>query len=284
MQGNSPQISIVMSAYNAEEYVGEAIDSIIRQSFPDYECIIVNDGSTDGTKGIVRSYNDDRIIFVENNHDFIASLNMGMKMARGKYIARMDADDIMHPDRLKIQYAIMETEPSITVCGTWMNIFGDNIPNRSFGIGNGLIKFPLLMLLPKCFIFNPSTMIRSEFLKKHRIHYKKEYIYAEDYKLWVEIAMQGGVFYIESQPLVNYRVSKSQVTKRKRDEQKAASKFISSEILLFLLDKNSVKYPELTAYYNSLLELHEIGLISFSEMLQMTHRILQINKNRLSLA
>ena len=283
-KAHSPKISVVMSAYNVEKYIREAIDSIVNQSFTDFECIIVDDGSTDGTKDTIRSYDDKRILLVENKHDFIASLNMGMKMATGKYIARMDADDIMHPDRLKIQHSIMETEPSITVCGTWMNIFGENISKRAFGIGNGLIEHPLLMFLKRCFIANPSTMVRSDFLRKHRIRYEKEYIHAEDFKFWVEVAKHRGVFYVESQPLVNYRISENQVTKRKREEQKTTSERISREILYYLLDKNSEKYPELATFLNSLLELHEKEFINFTEMLQIAHRILHTNKNRLALA
>ena len=92
----TPAISIVMPAYNAEMYIREAIDSVICQSFPDFECIVVDDGSTDGTRDIIRAYHDKRIVLLENKHDFIASLNLGMDAARGRYIARMDADDIMH--------------------------------------------------------------------------------------------------------------------------------------------------------------------------------------------
>ena len=280
----NPVISVVMSAYNVEKYIREAIDSIVNQSFADFECIIVDDGSTDKTKEIIRSYDDKRIILVENKHDFIESLNMGMKRAKGKYIARMDADDIMHPDRLKIQHSIMETERSIAVCGTWMNIFGENISKRAFGIGNGLIEHPLLMFLKRCFIANPSTMIRSDFLRKHRIQYEKEYIYTEDFKFWVEVAKHRGVFYVESQPLVNYRISENQVTKRKREEQKTTSERISREILNYLLERNKEKHSELADFLQSLLKLHESDFISFTEMLQIAHRILHTNKNRLSLA
>ena len=281
---NNPEISVVMPVYNAEKYVKEAIDSIINQSFTDFECIIVDDGSTDKTKEIIRSYDDKRIILVENKHDFIASLNMGMKMATGKYIARMDADDIMHPDRLKIQHSIMETEPSIAVCGTWMNIFGENISKRVLGIGNGLIEHPLLMFLKRCFIANPSTMVRSDFLRKHRIRYEKEYIYAEDFKFWVEVAKHRGVFYVESQPLVNYRISENQVTKRKREEQKTTSERISREILNYLQDKNKDFYPELTIHFNSLLRLQEKELIDFAKILHISYEMFATNKNRLILA
>ena len=121
-------ISLVTPTYNTERYIREAIDSILCQSFTDFECIVVDDGSTDNTRDIIRSFDDRRIVLIENKHDFIGSLNLGLDTARGRYIARMDADDIMHPDRLKIQHTIMETEPSITVCSTWMRQFGENVP------------------------------------------------------------------------------------------------------------------------------------------------------------
>lgn len=114
------QISVIMAAYNAEKYIGEAIESTLGQSFSDLEIIIVDDGSTDATRSIVRSYPDERLKLIENKHDYIGSLNIGLKTASGKYIARMDADDIMHIDRLKIQYAIMEEDPRTTICSSWI--------------------------------------------------------------------------------------------------------------------------------------------------------------------
>lgn len=284
MQERNPQISVVISAYNAEKYVREAIDSIINQSFTDFECIIVDDGSTDKTKEIIKSYEDKRIVFIENNHDFIASLNKGMKMAKGKYIARMDADDIMHPDRLKIQYTIMETEPSITVCGTWMVQFGEGIAADSIARRTaGLVKLPLLHFLRENFVFHPTVMIRKEFIIQNQLQYEN-YPYAEDLKLWSEIAKKGGTFYIEDMPLLSYRISKSQVSEQNREEQQTTAERILCENLRYLFDRNSEEHPELSTLLNSCLQLHEKELISFGEILQMAHRILYTNKSRLTLA
>lgn len=280
---NNPEISVVMPVYNAEKYVKETIDSIINQSFTDFECIIVDDGSTDKTKEIIRSYDDQRIVLIENKHHFIASLNKGMKRAKGKYIARMDADDTMHPDRLKIQHSIMETEPGITVCGTWMTRFGEGIAADSVARNiAGLIELPLLQFLRGNFVFHPTAMIRKNFLIQNQLQYE-DYPCAEDFKLWSEMAKRGGVFYIENQPLLHYRISDSQVSKQKREEQKATTERILLENLKYLLDKNSENYPELATFLNSLLELHEKEFINFTEMLQIVHRILHTNKNRLIL-
>jgi len=280
----NPEISVVMPVYNAEKYVKEAIDSIINQSFTDFECIIVDDGSTDKTKEIIRSYDDKRIILVENKHDFIESLNMGMKRAKGKYIARMDADDMMHPDRLKIQYSMMEAEPSITVCGSWMTRYGERVAADYIAQNlAGLIELPLLQFLRGNFVFHPTAMIRKNFLIQNQLQYE-DYPCAEDLKLWSEIAKRGGVFYIEDQPLLHYRISDSQISKQKKEEQKATTERILLENLKYLLDKNSENYPELATFLNSLLELHEKEFINFTEMLQIVHRILHTNKNRLILA
>ena len=195
-----PEISVVMSAYNVEKYIADAIRSVLRQTFRDYEFIIVNDGSTDRTAKIIGSFRDRRIKVITNDkHDFIGSLNMGMAAARGNYIARMDSDDIMHIDRLKIQYAIMRNNPEIDVCTSWMTLFGDraNVGQVSKTL-SGIVEMPLVHLLSRNIFFNPTSMIRSEFIRNHNIKYE-HYDFAEDYKWWMEMARLGATFYVEPQ-------------------------------------------------------------------------------------
>ena len=107
-----PKISVVMPAYNAEKYIGEAIESILNQTFKDFEFIIINDGSVDHTKEIIREYNDPRIVLLENdkNRGIVLSLNKGLDAATGKYIARMDADDIATKDRLEKQLEFLQVK------------------------------------------------------------------------------------------------------------------------------------------------------------------------------
>lgn len=280
MSKNVP-ISIVMPVYNAEQYIREAIDSIINQSFIDFECIIINDGSTDKTKDIIKSYDDKRIILIDNKHDFISSLNLGLKTAKGKYIARMDADDIMHPDRLKIQYHIMETEQTITVCGTCMTQFGENVPPnmvlRSF---SGLVEYPLLMFLQGNFVFHPTVLIRKSFLRAHSLEYQN-YSYAEGYKLWIEIAKNKGSFYIESQPLLNYRISENQVTKQKNKEQKNTAEKIQLETLQYLLDNTSKYSTELKSLLRVLTQLKDKELITNKMLIDFIQMV--FNKNKIKL-
>lgn len=110
-------ISVCMSMYNVAPYVGECIDSILAQTFEDFELLIVDDGSDDDSAAIVRSYTDKRIKLIEREHDYIASLNYLLSHATGKYIARMDADDIMLPNRLERQFTYMETHPGVDILG-----------------------------------------------------------------------------------------------------------------------------------------------------------------------
>lgn len=274
----SPEISIVMPAYNAQDYIREAIDSIIGQSFTNFECIIVDDGSTDNTRDIIQSYDDKRIILLENEHDFIGSLNWGLRESKGRYIARMDTDDVMQPDRLKIQYAIMEQEPSITVCGTWMSPFGKRITKgavvRSF---SGQIENPLLLLLKDNIIFHPTAMIRAKFIKDNNLNYEY-YDYAEDYKLWLEIAKKGGLFYVESQLLLFYRVSEHQVSTFKKEEQIETSDRIRKEVLDFIIKSSDYKGSSYEAIYSVMKLAKQENIMEDEDIFRFFYNIFQKNR------
>lgn len=277
------EISIVMPAYNAEQYICKAIDSILCQSFTDFECLIIDDGSTDSTRDIIRSYDDERIVLIENKHDFIGSLNLGLETARGKYIARMDADDMMHVDRMKIQYTIMEEYPDIVICGTWMNNFGLNLQaNNIVGTVSGLIENPILKFMKGNFLYHPTAMIRTAFLREHALKYEK-YLYAEDFKLWTEVAKLSGQFYIENQPLLYYRISDNQVSNKNSKEQKTTTEIIITEITEYLIEQNKQEYPELFEVYNSFCELKEKQLFTKYEISAFFQNLFSKNEKMLNL-
>jgi glycosyltransferase involved in cell wall biosynthesis len=123
----SPYVTVLMPVYNTEMYLKEAIDSILNQTFRDFEFIVINDGSTDSTSDIIESYSDPRIIYLQNekNLGVATSLNKGLSIAKGTYIARMDGDDVSRCDRLEKQVAFMDANPEIGVCGTWLETIGD---------------------------------------------------------------------------------------------------------------------------------------------------------------
>jgi hypothetical protein len=120
------KVSVLLTAYNAETYLRPAIDSILGQTLADFELIIINDGSKDGTDAIVRSYTDPRIVYhPQENHGLARSLNIGLKLARGEYIARMDADDISTPDRLELQAHYLDQQADVAVVGGSYEVFDD---------------------------------------------------------------------------------------------------------------------------------------------------------------
>lgn len=236
-------VTVLMLTYNADKYVAEAIESVLKQSFEDWELIIVDDGSTDNTVDIIRSYTDSRIRLICNEHDFLGSLNLGLQEATGKYIARMDADNIMHPDRLKIQYNIMEEKSEITVCGSWIIVFGENRQSFLPSLFKGKLDNVFIILLKHNPLFHSTVMLRKDFLNANNLRYE-HYKHAEDYKLWFEIAKRGGVFFIEDQPLLYYRLNDRQVSKLYAEEQKQTSFNIRNEVFEYLINKTK-KYQSI---------------------------------------
>lgn len=214
---NQPLISIMLCSYNSAQFIKDAINSVLAQSFTDFEFIIVNDGSTDNTLDIMRSYTDSRIKIINCSHNYINSLNKGMQACRGKFIARMDADDKIAYNRLEYQIRVMQENPEITVCFSWGQTFGE-FEEPIGHCARGKVENPYFWFVTGNYLMHPSAMIRKSFLKKHHIQYK-DYPYAEDYKLWTDITRLGGTFYIIPQQLLFYRVGNSQVSVKFREIQ-----------------------------------------------------------------
>ena len=230
-----PEITILMPVRNGEKYIKESIDSILKQTFTDFELLIMDDGSTDRTVERIERYTDERIRLIRRKHNFIRDLNEGLELALGAYIARMDADDIMHTERLRIQLKRMKKNPNITVCGTWAKIFSDKGNERNvFHFGHEIICEPVLELLKYNMLLHPSVMVKKEFLFNHHIKYQN-YPYVEDYKLWFDIAKAGGILFVEPQELLMFRRSDTQVTVTKKKEMSLGSIRLRKEILLYLL-------------------------------------------------
>ena len=230
-----PEITILMPVRNGEKYIKESIDSILKQTFTDFELLIMDDGSTDRTVERIERYTDERIRLIRRKHNFIRNLNEGLELALGAYIARMDADDIMHTERLRIQLKRMKKNPNITVCGTWAKIFSDKGNERNvFHFGHEIICEPVLELLKYNMLLHPSVMVKKEFFFNHHIKYQN-YPYVEDYKLWFDIAKAGGILFVEPQELMMLRRSDTQVTVTKKEEMFLGSIRLRKEILLYLL-------------------------------------------------
>jgi len=223
-----PQVSVCMSMYNASKHLRECIDSVLSQTFENFEFIIVDDGSTDDSVNIVASYNDDRIRLVRNNHDYINSLNLLLDEAQGKYIARMDADDVMMSERLQIQYDYMENHASVDLVASGMNYIGGRIKAYEPPVINRCLN-PKDML-QNCCIAHPTVFVKTDVIRRYGLQYREEYKYAEDYKLWVDMLMCGLHLVNLNVPLINYRVSHSQISHVKSDIQTSISCKIQNEL------------------------------------------------------
>jgi glycosyltransferase involved in cell wall biosynthesis len=201
-------VSVVMPCYNAEKTIREAIDSVLNQTLTKFEFIIIDDGSTDETVDIIKSYKDRRIVLLENGHNYIESLNAGMRRASSNYIARMDADDVMATDRLQTQYDYMQTHKEIDVLGSGMRFFGDR--DAIFSPPAGNISFASMLDCNR--IAHPTVMIRRESLKRLQEMYREEYIYAEDYDLWLRMLEAGMTLHNIPDVLLHYRKHANQIT------------------------------------------------------------------------
>lgn len=206
---NIPPVSVCMSMYNASKYLRECIDSVLAQTFKDFEFLIVDDGSTDDSVEIVQSYHDSRIRLIKNKHDYIGSLNILLDEARGKYIARMDADDVMMPERLKIQFEYMESHGNIDVLATSAILLDTEERVCDYADCVTVSKQDLLYSNP---IIHPTTFMRVSTLKLHNLKYEESFKYAEDYRLWTLYLMKSLKIDILSYTGIKYRTSQNQTS------------------------------------------------------------------------
>jgi len=203
---NEPIISVVMAVYNSEKYIREAVDSILNQTFRNFEFIIINDGSTDKTQEILESYNDPRIVLTHQKHmGLTKSLNKGIALAKGKYIARQDADDISLPDRLEKQIEFLELHKDISLIGTAAKI----IDIRGFYLKT--IKYPTdhsslrIAIKHSNHFWHGSVMFRKQnFFELGG--YQEILFTAQDYDLWLRFVEKFKVANL-SDPLYKYRLN-----------------------------------------------------------------------------
>jgi glycosyltransferase involved in cell wall biosynthesis len=216
----NPETTVLMSVYNSEEFLKEAIDSILNQTYRDFEFLIINDGSNDSSEDILLSYGDCRIRLISNerNIGLAKSLNKGLKLAKGKYIARIDSDDIALPERLKKQVSFLNAHPEVGIVGTACILIDNH--NRVLGIN----RFPIndlqirwVSLLTNPFA-HPTVVIRRDSLIKNGLSYLESFHASQDYDLWVRLLKftRGANL---NEPLIRYRVHDNNITNRFRETQ-----------------------------------------------------------------
>jgi len=211
-----------MPVYNASGFLVEAVNSIIDQTFTDWELIVVNDGSTDNSEAIIKKYNDSRIKYYRNekNEGLIYTLNKAIGLSNGKYIVRMDADDIALPERLQLQYDFLSRNKEYAMCGgnaIVINGEGDNIGKIVNLQSDEYLRIHLLFSVP---FIHPSVMIRAGILKNNL--FDPAYKHAEDYELWCRIADDYKIANLNMN-LLRYRWHNTNVSvlnQKKQDEVK----------------------------------------------------------------
>ena len=216
------RVSVIMGVYNGERYLPDAIKSILDQTLTDFEFIIINDGSTDRSREIVMSFSDPRIKPVDNekNLGLVATLNRGLELANGKYIARMDADDIALPNRLQRQVDYMEQHPEMVVSGTSVELFNDAEVHSIWKVTVDPRSIAMQLLFVPCFC-HPSAILRGEVIRKHQIRYSKDYVHAEDYELWIRLLRSGFNIGNLSEVLLRYRMHGLNIGMTKKSDQLA---------------------------------------------------------------
>ena len=215
MSVDLPKVSVLMSVYNGEKYIEKAIESILNQTFRDYELIIINDGSTDSTSTILSRYEkaEDRIsVYHQANQGVGASRNRGCQIAQGKYIAVMDSDDISLPERLAKEIHYMEAHPEISVLGTWVECIDKDDKQVSvwqYPTAPGVIGWCLFFT--DC-LAHSSVMMRRDFIEQLGF-YRPEFAQAEDYDLWARASFVSRIANLP-EILVRYRSWEGGLTSR----------------------------------------------------------------------
>ena len=191
--GAPPTVSVLMPVYNGERYLRAAVDSILGQSFADFEFVIVDDGSTDGTRDILEGIDDPRLRVISNerNVGVTRTLNIGLEAARGRYIARLDADDVAHPQRLARQVAFLEANADVVLLGSGYDAVDES------GVVVERIRRPLSdaefrwMALLHAPVIHPSVMFRAWLIHDLGLRYDASLITGQDYDMWVRMLAQG---------------------------------------------------------------------------------------------
>ena len=259
----NPKATVLMPAYNAEAYIREAIESVLSQTFSDFEFLIINDGSQDSTADIVRSFHDPRIVFADNkdNAGVIARLNQGLSLALGEYIARIDSDDVWSDrEKLAKQIGFLDQNPGyglLGTLGTAIGKSGEKLFPLDFPLGDADIRKSFL--IRNCFI-NCSAVLRKSLLEKSG-GYDPSEKHAEDYGLWLRL---GNVSKIANLPesMVCYRVTP--------EGDSLSNNIRSIRNSIMLAKKHRHSYPSYFAamakWHAKLLILRMIGIGRFTEL------------------
>ncbi len=221
----TPIVSVLMSVHNGQDFLREAIESILNQTYRDFEFIVVDDASTDNSLNILKSFSDPRlkILEVEKNIGLVDALNLALKQAKGKYVARMDADDVSYPDRFAQQVARMVDEPNLVLLGTsydCIDVSGCILRNHALKTDNDNLQKELIKEGNQ--FGHPTVMMRSQTVKSIGGYRKLAGPYSQDYDLWLRLSEIGKIANL-SNSLLAYRIHDKQLSVNKLFKQRLAA-------------------------------------------------------------
>jgi hypothetical protein len=222
-------VTVLMSVFNGQRYLREAVESILGQTFEDFELLVVNDGSTDASRAILDSYRDPRLRIVEHatNLGLSRSLNRGIAQARGRYVARLDADDVAEPDRLQRQVDFLDRHPDVVLLGSCYTVIdedGHRIGQRWVPVDDLEIRW----MLEFCNAFaHSAVMLRRDALAGEAVVYDESLVYAMDYDLWTRLAGRGRLANLDA-CLVRWRAAPGSLTSRLGDRTERFERVVAS--------------------------------------------------------
>ena len=242
----SPVISVLMPVYKTAPYLREAVDSILSQTYTDFELIVLNDCSPDNAEEILDTYTDSRIVRYKGAENVGLSniLNIGMKLARGRFIVRMDSDDLSYPERLQIQLDYLETHPKIDLVSAGMQLFGakeevwirDRNPEK--------VKIEALFHSP---ILHASSMWRKDSFERNGLCFRQEMVPSEDYDLWTRAMVKGLILMNLPKVLYKYRIHSAQATtntKLTTEKDRLVQQNYLRAVLPSMSDRKREAFPE----------------------------------------
>lgn len=279
------KVSILMPMYNSEKYVQEAIDSVLNQTYENFELIILDDGSIDSSVEIVEKYNDSRIKLYKNieNKGLPYTRNKLLSFATGEYIALLDSDDIALPNRLQIQVDFLERNQNVDIVGSSAIIFGKYKIEKASKVITGIEDIKCNLMFGNCMI-NSTVMMRRDFVEANKLSYREECVVCQDYSFFVDAALVGNIENMNIST-IKYRTGHENITKKSKIKKINLRKSILQEIALrafegygFCLNKNDCKI--LSKYIWEKNENIKYDHSEFNQLVDILNKIVKMNNDK----
>ncbi len=236
----TPLVTVFIPAYNAGQYIKETIESVLQQTYENFELLIVNDGSTDDTVRIIEEFRDPRIRLCHNdqNRGLSYTRNRGLELAKGEYIAFLDADDLALPHRLQTEVTFLEAHPQYDLVGSWFHtIIDGTVKRQRYHAGQYKIRNAGMIFMPM--LTTSTIMIRTSFIRKNRLSYSEAYFVAEDHAFLIDCARYTDIVCL-SKPVTIYRLGHESVSKRSSEKQVEERRRVISQVQQLAMEAQGI--------------------------------------------